>query len=294
MDAVDVLGRIDRVGHRPRAGCRRQRHLDDDPADQRIVVELDDRRRRRAAEARPGQLDQAALDADAPARPQDLLEVDRRRRVRADDHDGQRRRITVTPAERRRRRPSPGPDLGRDRGTEQETRFACRATRLRRLATGGPSRTRGDDLSGLGGEDRRSRPGARRPAPTAWPPSASSPTDGRLISDVRGGTAGGRLAEQRGHGEVARGVQVAPSGQRLGRCDESRAGLDDMRAARSMQSRAAVWRAVRSGRLLGVGLLGQLQRRRITAVRRGIFVGEPEEPIRQFVARRRAAARRLA
>ena len=40
MDAVDVLGRIDRVDDRAQPDRRRQRHLDDDPVDGRVGVEL--------------------------------------------------------------------------------------------------------------------------------------------------------------------------------------------------------------------------------------------------------------
>ena len=49
MDAVDVLGRVDGVDDRPQADRRRKRHLDDDPVDLRVGVELADRGRRRAA-----------------------------------------------------------------------------------------------------------------------------------------------------------------------------------------------------------------------------------------------------
>ena len=49
MDAVDVLGRIDRVDDRAQADRRRQRHLDDDAVDRRVVVELADGGGRRGA-----------------------------------------------------------------------------------------------------------------------------------------------------------------------------------------------------------------------------------------------------
>ena len=89
MDAVDVLGRVDRVDDRAQPDRRRQRHLDDDPVDTRVLVEgpdlLDDAGLRCLAL----DLDEAGIDADLRAESQDLLEVDRRRSVLADDHDRQ-------------------------------------------------------------------------------------------------------------------------------------------------------------------------------------------------------------
>ena len=49
VDAVDVLERIDGVDHRPQPDARRERHLDDDPGDARVVVERADRRGRARA-----------------------------------------------------------------------------------------------------------------------------------------------------------------------------------------------------------------------------------------------------
>ena len=43
MDAVDVLGRVDRVDDGAQPDRRRQRHLDDDPVDRRVVVQVADR-----------------------------------------------------------------------------------------------------------------------------------------------------------------------------------------------------------------------------------------------------------
>ena len=45
VDPVDVLGRVDGVDDRPQPDGRRERHLDDDAIDGRIVVERTDRRR---------------------------------------------------------------------------------------------------------------------------------------------------------------------------------------------------------------------------------------------------------
>ena len=85
VDAVDVLGRIDRVDDRAQADRRRERHLDDDAVDGRVVVELadggDDAGLRRFA----FELDEAGVDADLGAAPQDPLEVDGGRGIAADD-----------------------------------------------------------------------------------------------------------------------------------------------------------------------------------------------------------------
>ena len=43
VDAVDVLGRIDGVDDRAQPDRRRERHLDDDAIDRRVVVEVADR-----------------------------------------------------------------------------------------------------------------------------------------------------------------------------------------------------------------------------------------------------------
>ena len=45
VDAVDVLGRVDGVDDGPQPDRRRERHLDDDPVDDRVVVEGADRGR---------------------------------------------------------------------------------------------------------------------------------------------------------------------------------------------------------------------------------------------------------
>ena len=42
MEAVDVLGRVDRLDHPRRVDLRRQRQLDQDPVDLRVGVELAD------------------------------------------------------------------------------------------------------------------------------------------------------------------------------------------------------------------------------------------------------------
>ena len=92
VDAVDVLGRVDGVDDRAQPDRRRQRHLDDDAVDARVVVELADRGRRPLRLGRLAfELDEAGVDADLGAASQDPLEIDRRRRVAPDDHDARAR-----------------------------------------------------------------------------------------------------------------------------------------------------------------------------------------------------------
>ena len=88
MDAVDVLGRIDRVDDRAQADRRRERHLDDDAVDRRVVVEVADRRDDRRLGRLALELDEPGVDADLGAAAQDPLEVDGRRGVAPDDDDG--------------------------------------------------------------------------------------------------------------------------------------------------------------------------------------------------------------
>ena len=87
VDPVDVLGGVDRVDHAPQADRRRQWHLDDDPVDRRVVVERPDRVHQRRLRRLAVDLDEPAVDPDLLAAPQDLVEIDHRRRVApADDH----------------------------------------------------------------------------------------------------------------------------------------------------------------------------------------------------------------
>ena len=81
VQAVDVLGRVERVDHGRERDPLGERHLDDDAGDRLVGVELldlapDGRGRRTTRD-----LDQPALDADRRARPQDLVQVDGGRRV---------------------------------------------------------------------------------------------------------------------------------------------------------------------------------------------------------------------
>ena len=91
VDAVDVLGRIDRVDDGPQPDRRRERHLDDHPVDRRVLVELADRRGHPCLGRLTLQFHEAGIDADLRAAPQDPLEVDRRGRVFAHDDDAEAR-----------------------------------------------------------------------------------------------------------------------------------------------------------------------------------------------------------
>ena len=89
MDPVDVLGRVDRVDDRSKPDGAREWHLDDDAVDGRVVVQVANRRRDLGLGRLALELDEAAVDPDLGAAPQDPFEVDGRRRVLADDHDPQ-------------------------------------------------------------------------------------------------------------------------------------------------------------------------------------------------------------
>ena len=86
-----MSGGVDRVDDGPQRDARGERHLDDDPVDGRVVVERLDLESQDLARATHGQLVDPADRTDVLTRLQDLLEVDRRRRVAADeDHDERR------------------------------------------------------------------------------------------------------------------------------------------------------------------------------------------------------------
>ena len=105
VDPVDVLGRVDRVDHRAKADTRREGHLDDDPGDVRVHVEVADRRgdaglRGALVGFVPLDLDESAADPGRIAGPQDLAKVDRRWRVAPDEDDGQRGGVAAAGDER--------------------------------------------------------------------------------------------------------------------------------------------------------------------------------------------------
>ena len=100
VDPVDVAERVQDVDHGPQADARRQRHLGDDPGHVGVGLELAQRAGDVGLAGVRGQLDQAVLDPDQAAAVEDLVEVDRRRRVLADHHDGERRRVAGLQLER--------------------------------------------------------------------------------------------------------------------------------------------------------------------------------------------------
>ena len=101
---------------------------------------------------------------------------------------------------------------------------------------------------------------------------------------VGGGAMRGRLAEERGDVEVARGVDVAPAGQRLRRGDQVDAGLDAEERDLAGVAGGGLER-VSPGRALFVRVARQLHGRGVARVRGRIVVGEREELIRQRTAR---------
>ena len=124
MDAIDVLVGIDGVDHRPEPNARGQRHLDDDPGHDRVVVQariapVTDAGGRTAVAL---DLDEPAIDAGRLAAAQDLAEVDRRRRVATDEDDGQRRNIATPLGEPGDVVAHRSADLRRDRRAEKESR----------------------------------------------------------------------------------------------------------------------------------------------------------------------------
>ena len=122
VDAVDVLGRVDRVDDRAQADRRRERHLDDDAVDGRVVVELadggDDAGLRRFA----FELDEAGVDADLGAAPQDPLEVDGGRGIAAHDDHAETRRPAAAGREARDVFGDRATDLLGERTALQESR----------------------------------------------------------------------------------------------------------------------------------------------------------------------------
>ena len=73
----------------------RQRLLDDDPRHRPLGAEGQDLAPERLGRAVVAELDEAVLDADQAAAVEDLVEVDGRRGVAADDDDRQLGRVAV-------------------------------------------------------------------------------------------------------------------------------------------------------------------------------------------------------
>ena len=106
----------------------------------------------------------------------------------------------------------------------------------------------------------------------------------QVDEDVRRGAMGGGLAEERGDVEVARGVDVAPAGERLGGARPGRRRPRRRRAGPRLASRAAALSASARAALLLVRVARQLHRGAEAGVRGGILVGKGEELVRQRTA----------
>ena len=292
MEAVDVLGRIERVDHGGQRDPLGQRHLDDDAGDERVGVEpLDlgaDGRRRGAAR----DLDEAALDADLRARLEDLVEVDGRRRVPPDDEDRERRACSR----------------------------ACHGTRATSFSTlarisaaiGAPSRSLGPSPDA--GVTRRRTSTARAVSPLrttslsevrvaldlvgellrAAEQLAGRPVvaDRRQVDvDVRRGRARGGDAEQGGHLEVGARVAVAAARERLGVADDLGAGLDGPeRGVRRAACRLAD-RGVRGSGARARCRAGASSPRRTRRIGAGVLVGERRGSGPRASVRRRSPPR---
>ena len=198
VDAVDVLGRIDRVDDGAQSDRRRERHLDDDAVDSRVVVELADRGRHARLGRLAFELDEARVDADRLAAAQDPVEVDRRRRVAPDDDDarpGGRPRFAVNAATSSA---TARPDLRGDGRALQEPGPGGRASSSRGLRPGSGRAARRCATTSRVSAARRS---------TSWRSSSTraviscsksgSPDRRQVDEDVGRRAAGCGLAEQR-------------------------------------------------------------------------------------------------
>ena len=206
---------------------RRQRHLDDDAIDLGVGVELVDGTHDGGLGRLAFELDEGRLDADLGAAAQDLLEVDGRRGVAPDDHHGQAGRPSLGLREGRRRPPRP----------RSGSRWRWAPPRADARPGGSPISLRATRGSASRGS----------PLPTAsWVSDARRSTSCDQVHDpghhrsldiriadrwqvdhhVGGRPSGRRLGQQGRHVQVARRVDVAASGQRLGRRHELEARLD--------------------------------------------------------------------
>ena len=246
-------------------------------------------------EARPGISTRRPSIPTFAARSQDLVEVDRRRRVVADDHDGERR------GRGRAGRGSPRRRGRRSRGSPP--RSARRAGAAgRRRSSGAHSRpissgSRASPLRTISRvcEARRSMSPTRRSVATRSSLGRRFVVDRRQVHvHVRRGRARCRDREQGGDLEVGRRVPVAAAGEGLG---ERRRPRGRPRPCVGHVGRGPGGLADRGGPglALGVGLPRQLHRRAEAGVRLGVLVREGQEPVRERPAPirppRRAARR---
>ena len=126
MDAVDVLVWIDRVDDGAKRDVGRQGHLDDDAGHGRIGVEALEFVAERVRRDVRSDLDQPAVHANLLTGPQDLLQIDCRRCVGADEHDRESRRVAPPFLEPCEVFGQSGAYFGRDRAAGEKARAGRR------------------------------------------------------------------------------------------------------------------------------------------------------------------------
>ena len=103
-----------------------------------------------------------------------------------------------------------------------------------------------------------------------------SPTDGQVDDDVGRCAARRGVAEEGGHVQVARRVDVAATGERLGGADELETRLDARQRDLGRGTRRGS-HLHRPRRALRVGFLGELERGREPGIRRRVLIGQLQE-----------------
>ena len=267
--AENVIVNLPAIGDEAYAGemVGGERHLHDDPATDGSSL-----RARIASRTPAGRLPRSrrAAPRSRPSRtPEDLPEIDSRRGVAPKDHDRESRALAMGPVVRDVL--DGGADLRCDRSAEEESRAArgtvrpSRPERLAGLAAGRrlvagrrelldvvddplhAHRLLGHVVSSST-DGRFTRTFAPAPPAAASPSSAATPRSLDALTLLRPASVSAADTTERHASSVAMGTSARPS---RGRADGSA-----------------------SGRLLGVGLAGQLHRGGERRVRRGVLVGE--------------------
>src|SRR5688572_24445045 len=185
VDAVDVLGRHDRVGQGAQRDVPWQRLLDDDAGDFRVAVELLQTPAQLVRGRLTRQLQDAARYADGRARTQDLLDVDVRRGLATDDDRDKLRSEAVRPVERCDLAFDYGADPGREGPSIEDARRLVVAEHGHRRGGHSGSGSRNSPLPTISATIAAlrsipsSRPLTDSVVAAAYP---SSPTIGKLIS----------------------------------------------------------------------------------------------------------------
>ena len=123
MDAIDVLGRVDRVDHGPDADALGEWHLHDDPRNLVIAAQGAHCGRefaRLTCRIVSGHIDQTALDTDRRTGLENAVEVHHGRRRPATDHDREARRVALLASEGGDILGDAGADLVGDRASLEE------------------------------------------------------------------------------------------------------------------------------------------------------------------------------